>query len=163
FRFDNEELLKQFAIENLKCDDKTATKFSKIKLKQDYGSLSLKAIRNILPYLRQNLIYSHAVFLANMKNILPIEIWNNEDNRNVINNEINSIIENYKLYSNNIDIVNGLIKNVKKENGTWDSNNKFVVEVYRNGLEKQDRKSTRLNSSHVKISYAVFCLKKKKK
>src|SRR5690606_41394245 len=27
----------------------------------------------------------------------------------------------------------------------------------------QDRKSTRLNSSHVKISYAVFCLKKKKR
>src|SRR5436309_3585977 len=38
-----------------------------------------------------------------------------------------------------------------------------------NGLAKidcrfcSDRKSTRLNSSHVKISYAVFCLKKKKK
>src|SRR5690606_41982957 len=33
------------------------------------------------------------------------------------------------------------------------------------GLEAglEDRKSTRLNSSHVKISYAVFCLKKKKK
>src|SRR5690606_40809567 len=30
-------------------------------------------------------------------------------------------------------------------------------------LVLQDRKSTRLNSSHVKISYAVFCLKKKKK
>src|SRR5690349_22131474 len=28
--------------------------------------------------------------------------------------------------------------------------------------EKKDRKSTRLNSSHVEISYAVFCLKKKK-
>src|SRR5207302_7608117 len=28
---------------------------------------------------------------------------------------------------------------------------------------RADRKSTRLNSSHVKISYAVFCLKKKKK
>src|SRR3989442_7307760 len=27
----------------------------------------------------------------------------------------------------------------------------------------RDRKSTRLNSSHVRISYAVFCLKKKKK
>src|SRR5690606_41394024 len=27
---------------------------------------------------------------------------------------------------------------------------------------QEDRKSTRLNSSHVKISYAVFCLKKKK-
>src|SRR5699024_11387461 len=31
------------------------------------------------------------------------------------------------------------------------------------GIAAQDRKSTRLNSSHVSISYAVFCLKKKKK
>src|SRR3712207_7428694 len=30
-------------------------------------------------------------------------------------------------------------------------------------LRQQDRKSTRLNSSHANISYAVFCLKKKKK
>src|SRR5690554_7674114 len=30
-------------------------------------------------------------------------------------------------------------------------------------LAASDRKSTRLNSSHVRISYAVFCLKKKKK
>src|SRR2546430_9167659 len=30
------------------------------------------------------------------------------------------------------------------------------------GCEVQDRKSTRLNSSHSQISYAVFCLKKKK-
>src|SRR5436305_10777245 len=30
------------------------------------------------------------------------------------------------------------------------------------GLCRIDRKSTRLNSSHVRISYAVFCLKKKK-
>src|SRR5690606_39565989 len=29
-------------------------------------------------------------------------------------------------------------------------------------IRTKDRKSTRLNSSHVKISYAVFCLKKKK-
>src|SRR5690606_41944129 len=36
--------------------------------------------------------------------------------------------------------------------GNWQKNVDFL-----------DRKSTRLNSSHVKISYAVFCLKKKKK
>src|SRR5690554_1278206 len=35
---------------------------------------------------------------------------------------------------------------------------KAMVEIAKNG----DRKSTRLNSSHVRISYAVFCLKKKK-
>src|SRR3712207_7360665 len=33
----------------------------------------------------------------------------------------------------------------------------------RHVVEAQDRKSTRLNSSHANISYAVFCLKKKKK
>src|SRR5690606_41126506 len=32
----------------------------------------------------------------------------------------------------------------------------------RQGVVPPDRKSTRLNSSHVKISYAAFCLKKKK-
>src|SRR5690606_40700575 len=38
-------------------------------------------------------------------------------------------------------------------------------QLARRGLQRraEDRKSTRLNSSHVKISYAVFCLKKKKK
>src|SRR5690606_41629073 len=36
------------------------------------------------------------------------------------------------------------------------------VKTSRNAEKKRtDRKSTRLNSSHVKISYAVFCLKKK--
>src|SRR5690242_21855910 len=33
----------------------------------------------------------------------------------------------------------------------------------REGCAQRDRKSTRLNSSHMSISYAVFCLKKKKK
>src|SRR5258707_6753723 len=35
------------------------------------------------------------------------------------------------------------------------------VQLYRH--RKADRKSTRLNSSHANISYAVFCLKKKKR
>src|SRR5690606_1609775 len=37
----------------------------------------------------------------------------------------------------------------------------FIVKPWQNEhLLQTDRKSTRLNSSHVKISYAVFCLKK---
>src|SRR3712207_7144868 len=38
-----------------------------------------------------------------------------------------------------------------------------LVAAFRATLEETDRKSTRLNSSHANISYAVFCLKKKKK
>src|SRR5690242_21288587 len=40
---------------------------------------------------------------------------------------------------------------------------KLIVDLmYEGGIAKQDRKSTRLNSSHMSISYAVFCLKKTK-
>src|SRR5690349_23145103 len=39
----------------------------------------------------------------------------------------------------------------------------FIREQLAGDLLAKDRKSTRLNSSHVEISYAVFCLKKKKK
>src|SRR2546430_6267381 len=41
----------------------------------------------------------------------------------------------------------------KRPSGSWRKQN----------LRRRDRKSTRLNSSHSQISYAVFCLKKKKK
>src|SRR2546421_8986723 len=40
---------------------------------------------------------------------------------------------------------------------------KLAKDVVTPGLARLDRKSTRLNSSHDQISYAVFCLKKKKK
>src|SRR3712207_6973910 len=36
----------------------------------------------------------------------------------------------------------------------------FILDLFR--CYQEDRKSTRLNSSHANISYAVFCLKKKK-
>src|SRR5690554_7279072 len=40
---------------------------------------------------------------------------------------------------------------------------RYGVRGYDQDFFAEDRKSTRLNSSHVRISYAVFCLKKKKK
>src|SRR2546430_9276792 len=43
---------------------------------------------------------------------------------------------------------------------TFTSSNN-VLNPFDLALEKRDRKSTRLNSSHSQISYAVFCLKKK--
>src|SRR5258708_25177944 len=42
-------------------------------------------------------------------------------------------------------------------------NEEPAIVVREAGSASQDRKSTRLNSSHQIISYAVFCLKKKKK
>src|SRR5256885_8874533 len=42
-----------------------------------------------------------------------------------------------------------------------DGNREFFVHAQQAAVVKEDRKSTRLNSSHLVISYAVFCLKKK--
>src|SRR3712207_7267975 len=42
----------------------------------------------------------------------------------------------------------------------WNQLDDRLVEAWRRNLSR-DRKSTRLNSSHANISYAVFCLKKK--
>src|SRR3712207_8422133 len=43
------------------------------------------------------------------------------------------------------------------------SSRQVLENLVAEGLFSEDRKSTRLNSSHANISYAVFCLKKKKK
>src|SRR2546430_11591588 len=47
----------------------------------------------------------------------------------------------------------------RQANGNWDI---FLIDLSSNTPPQSDRKSTRLNSSHSQISYAVFCLKKKK-
>src|SRR2546426_5812801 len=47
--------------------------------------------------------------------------------------------------------------------GSSDAQNSAKLLEVNDGPVAQDRKSTRLNSSHLVISYAVFCLKKKKK
>src|SRR5690554_7634854 len=44
----------------------------------------------------------------------------------------------------------------------WFGHDPEKWEEFRQRYLKEDRKSTRLNSSHVRISYAVFCLKKKR-
>lgn len=71
FFFDDEGKLKVFAEEKLQLDEAHAVQFSKIRLPADYASLSLKAIRKILPYMKQyGMIYSHAVFLANLPGVI---------------------------------------------------------------------------------------------
>src|SRR5438034_6613347 len=55
-------------------------------------------------------------------------------------------------------LLHALENDTRVQGGAFDGREQFVL---RGGLK--DRKSTRLNSSHTVISYAVFCLKKKKR
>ena len=75
FFFDSEDKLKEFAREKLQMDEEHACLFSKIHLPSGYASLSLKAIRKILPYMKTyGMIYSHAVFLANLPGVVSCKV-----------------------------------------------------------------------------------------
>src|SRR5690554_2351044 len=67
--------------------------------------------------------------------------------------KLEEIVKPERVVPTTMEIVDiaGLVKGASKGEGLG---NQFLANI--------DRKSTRLNSSHVRISYAVFCLKKKK-
>lgn len=128
FTFDNDDKLSQFAMNKLGLKDEKLKEFLNIKLKHDYGSLSLKAINNVLPYLREGLIYSHAIFLANMGDAISKEIWNQEDNRKLIQTEVLELIQTQNQEKQIIDVVNGLIKKCRENNWYWSEKAKVQFE-----------------------------------
>ena len=96
FFFDDEEKLREFAKNRLQLDDADAEKFSKISLPNDYASLSLKAIRKILPYMKDyGLIYSQAVFLGNLVEVLPHDVWGVKEVRNVAIENVIAVMQSY--------------------------------------------------------------------
>lgn len=82
FFYTDDTKLAEFGKNRLQLNDEEAKKFCEISLPSDYASLSLKAICKILPYLRRGLIYSHAVFLGNLCEVMPQYEWNIEEMRN---------------------------------------------------------------------------------
>ncbi|MDI9310443.1 MAG: HNH endonuclease domain-containing protein [Limnohabitans sp.] len=102
--------LYDFAIEKLKLEPKNAKAFSKTKLKKDFASLSLAAIAKILPYLKQGLLYSHAVFMANIENIVDADIWKDKEQQKFIQSKIVELVDEYTLEKSKLEIINGLLK-----------------------------------------------------
>lgn len=102
FFYDDEDRLKEFAMNRLQLDEEQAEKFSKISIPNDYAALSLKAIRKILPYMRNNgLIYSEAVFLANLAEVLPYYVWGIKEVREAAIENVINVMHSYD--KNNVD------------------------------------------------------------
>ena len=130
----------QYAKEKLGLDDKNAKAFSKIRLKKDFASLSLNAITKILPYVREGLLYSHAVFMANIKNIVDESIWNDSNQRKFIEDKIGEIIENHTFENGKLEVINSLIKEYKsgdKEEGKKTFYSKEAELLFKNDLDKK--------------------------
>ena len=126
--------LEEYAKEKLGLDEKRAKSFSKIRLKKDFASLSLNAITKILPYVREGLLYSHAVFMANIENIVDENIWNDESQRNYIQNKIAELINNNTYENSLLETINGLIKECKSDGAYY---SKEAEATYKNDLKKK--------------------------
>lgn len=96
FSFDDEERLSAWAKQKLRLSDDEAGRFAAIRLPQDYAALSLHAINKILPYLRAGYRYDEAVFVANLKAVLPPDIYSDESERNAIEADIAALITDFR-------------------------------------------------------------------
>ncbi len=109
FTFDNEEKLIEFASTKLGLSKEASTKFSKIKLQQGYATLSLSAIKKILPYLQKGFLYPKAVYMANLQKVLgTYEV--SEDFIDHFAGEIDSIYENAATEKRLNNILNSLFR-----------------------------------------------------
>ena len=68
--FDSKEKLEEFAQNKLKIDKEKAARFAQIRLDAGHATLSLSAVKKILPYLRRGIMYSSAIYLANLNKVL---------------------------------------------------------------------------------------------
>ncbi|MDW5287621.1 type II CRISPR RNA-guided endonuclease Cas9 [Formosa sp. PL04] len=126
--------LYDFAKEKLKLNERTSKAFSKINLKKDFSGLSLNAITKITPYLKQGLLYSHAVFMANIEKVVDKEIWGNEKERLNIQHGIAKIIENHTFENVRLGIINSIIKDSKENNYFYSQESKPLYEKQLNDI-----------------------------
>ena len=93
--FSSKEKLADFGKEKLQLNEDEAKKFSQIKLTHGFASISLNAINKTLAFLREGFIYSQAVFLANLKEVVGKTYWDDEETRKDIIDHVKGIIANF--------------------------------------------------------------------
>lgn len=131
------DFLKRFGIERLKLEDAKAGTLAKIRLQQGYATLSLSAIKKILPYLRQGFIYSEAIYLANLHKVLGVARIS-EDIVKHFSEEVKRIIRQNNFEKKLIQATNELISDqLNGENRFGMDTNYQLDEDDRNDIERK--------------------------
>lgn len=102
------DYLKQFVKQKLNLEESKAESFAKIRLQKGYATLSLSAIKKILPYLRRGIIYSEAIYLANLHKVLLIEKLDGET-IDYFTSELKTLTQQHNYERKAIQAINGLI------------------------------------------------------
>jgi CRISPR-associated endonuclease Csn1 len=116
--FDSHEKLKEFALEKLKLDKEDAELFSKLKLQKGYATLSLTAIKKLLPYLKKGFKSSHVVYLGNMHKVIGAKEIN-ADIANHLAETFDNLEKELKQQRTVDEIVNSLIADHQNAVQRW--------------------------------------------
>jgi CRISPR-associated endonuclease Csn1 len=137
FSFDDEEDVRVFASDKLKLDEQTE-KFVSLwyKMPVAYSMLSLKAINNILPFLQEGMIYTEAVLLAKVPEVLGSELW--QEHHDKLKESIKDIIRRNKEEKFHLVIVNSLIGRYKALEPQY----KFAERDFEYRLKDDDKRLT---------------------
>lgn len=95
FSFTDESHVRTWAQEKLQLTEEQAKAFASIPIPQDYAALSLNAIHKMLPFLRVGYRYDEAVFMANLKAVLPPSVWEDEEYRHNIETDVACIVSEF--------------------------------------------------------------------
>lgn len=170
--FDNDEKLKEFAQRKLGLSEEFAEKFSKIKLQQGYSTLSLSALKKILPYLKKGFIYSKAVYMGNLQKVLGTHEISQEFVDHFAE-EIDTIYNEASLERTLNDILNSLFEAELisgghyhlSEDGELDESDlkliqKRIIQVVgeKTWVETDDTKKSKFEN-YVKMNYKEFLKK----
>ncbi|HVM88268.1 MAG TPA: HNH endonuclease domain-containing protein [Puia sp.] len=132
FTFDSTEKLKDFATSKLNLSEENAEKFSKIKLQQGYATLSLSAIKKILPYLYKGFIYSEVIYLAN----LP-KVFGNKNIDESLTNNFETIYRQLRKEHDEEKILNACVNDLIRNE--LNSDQRYRIEDNRD-LDEQENK-----------------------
>lgn len=130
---DKKSVRQEFAKKHLQLDEKGTENFVKIKLVKGYGNLSKSAIKKIIPFLEQGEIYSNAVFLANVSEVLGRKISVKEQNQ--ISEIIKKALENFRIEKQNKGIVNNYISKFKENKDNSLGNNELSINAFKKELD----------------------------
>ncbi|MBA4409214.1 MAG: HNH endonuclease domain-containing protein [Bacteroidota bacterium] len=113
FSFEDEERIVEFAKNALLFNEKETKSLVNlwVAIPQGYSMLSLKAIRNINKFLKKGLIYTDAVLLAKLPEILGNQIW--KEKEELFLDEIGKLTAQNRDDKRIINVVNNLIANYK--------------------------------------------------
>ena len=102
--------------------------FDGIRLDKGYASLSSSTIKTILPYLKQGILYSHAVFVANLEKVfnkkLEVEILAE------IKNDYTEILKKQKADREIYNVVNGLISDRFNERDRLSMGTEYTLDKF---------------------------------